>query len=64
MATEVTYNPNPREGTPEASLSLGGGAQQVFDANVTPDDPTLPAIYYDTSTGNLYQWKVSTQAWT
>ncbi len=48
----------------------GGGTIQVYEGaftdpngNVTPDDPTKPALYFTNGGGTLWQWDVPSQTW-
>lgn len=45
---------------PDADSS-GGAAQQVYNDEPTPDDPSLPALSFPTGGGTLTQWTGS--AW-
>jgi hypothetical protein len=45
---------------PDAGL-FGGGTQQVYNDEPTPDDPTKPALSFPTGGGTLTQWTGS--AW-
>lgn len=53
-------------------LALGGGtgiALQVFSGNGAPvglqsgQNPAMAAVYYDLTSGIVYQWNTSTLAW-
>jgi hypothetical protein len=65
---ETVYVPDPRE-EPRvytANRNYGNSSpQQVYDGLVapTPDDPTLPAVFYPSGGGPMQQWDVDTQAW-
>lgn len=45
----------------DADGSGGGSAQQVYNDEPTPDDPSLPALSFPTGGGTLTQWTGS--AW-
>lgn len=69
---ETAYVPDPRayplQWIPSQELDGGGGNgdTQVYTgaaAPATPDDPTLPAIFYPTGGGSIQQWDVSSQQW-
>lgn len=66
---ETNYSPDPRANPPiwTPSRNYGNSSpQQVYTgaaAPATPDDATLPAIYYPTGGGPALQWDVASQAW-
>lgn len=70
---EANYLPDPREATAYDTLpggDLGGGTggdgvQEVYEdrAPAAPDDPSRPAVNYESATGALTHWSVANQSW-
>jgi len=68
---ETFYAPGSPSGPPSPPLSGGGddgdgsGTQQVFNNRdpAEPDDPTLPAASFNTTTGVTTWWNVAGQVW-
>jgi len=67
---ETAYVPDPRayplQWIPSQELDGGGsGETQVYTgaAAPTPDDPSLPALFYPTGGGSMQQWDVASQTW-
>lgn len=71
MANPSNYVPDPipEHGKNYTMTVVGGGggagsvAQQVFQDEPVPTDPTKPAVSFPTGGGSLTQWDVASQSW-